>query len=170
MFTRWDQTARPAPPTISATGDRSRQAGITLLELTVALSLLVALIGLAAVLFSGLDREQELLRPGLALQKLVEKAHRTARVEGQPVSLRLTSNGIQSDASEVRLPRGFVLQVRRWGSERWLSASEIIWRFEPNGLCEPLSLRIATSDASSYYEMDFHPLTAAVQNERLWIP
>lgn len=39
------------------------------------------------------------------------------------------------------------------------------WRFSHSGLCEPISIRVQSGD--SWIELDMHPLTAQVREERL---
>lgn len=39
------------------------------------------------------------------------------------------------------------------------------WRFSHSGLCEPVSIRVQTGD--SWIELDMHPLTAQVRDERI---
>jgi len=53
--------------------------------------------------------------------------------------------------------------VRRWNTEEWLPMSDRfvhVWRFDPDGLCEPLGVRI--NIGSNYIEDTYHPLTAAI--------
>ena len=60
------------------------------------------------------------------------------------------------------------VEVRRWNSDEWEVPNGVEWVFEPSGLCEPLSVRF--SRRGGYVEVDFNPLTASVQDERLYIP
>lgn len=53
--------------------------------------------------------------------------------------------------------------VKRWNTDEWLPMSDRfvhIWRFDPDGLCEPLGVRL--SIGSNYIETTYHPLTASV--------
>jgi len=53
--------------------------------------------------------------------------------------------------------------VRRWNTVEWLPMSDHfahVWRFDPDGLCEPLGVRI--NIGSNYIEDTYHPLTAAI--------
>jgi prepilin-type N-terminal cleavage/methylation domain-containing protein len=55
--------------------------------------------------------------------------------------------------------------VRRWNSEEWLPMSDRIvhvWRFDPDGLCEPLGVRITIG--SNFIEDTYHPLTATIRD------
>ena len=38
------------------------------------------------------------------------------------------------------------------------------WRFDPNGLCEPISVRYEIDEGESWLEQDYHPLTASVRD------
>lgn len=58
--------------------------------------------------------------------------------------------------------------VRRWNSETWLPTVKNtihIWRFDPDGLCEPISVRFALD--KSWAEDTYHPLTATVRESFL---
>jgi hypothetical protein len=63
------------------------------------------------------------------------------------------------------------LEVRRWNSPDWFVGEEELpaeWIFTPSGLCEPLSVRFMIGEG--YVEIDFNPLTAGVEEERVYIP
>jgi len=71
---------------------------------------------------------------------------------------------------EITLKEGMALSVRRWASEEFVEPEEKksqVWRFDPNGLCEPLTLRLAYD--GSTMENDFHPLTAAIRESYMEI-
>lgn len=56
------------------------------------------------------------------------------------------------------------LFVKRWASDSWLPVDDRgtqVWRFEPDGICEPVSLRLQSGKSS--IETEYHPLTAAVR-------
>jgi hypothetical protein len=40
-----------------------------------------------------------------------------------------------------------------------------VWRFDPNGICEPMSVRIDYDDG--WMEMDFHPLSAGIRDSSM---
>lgn len=53
--------------------------------------------------------------------------------------------------------------VRRWNTDEWLPMSDRfvhVWRFDPDGLCEPLGVRL--NIGQNYIETIYHPLTATV--------
>lgn len=60
------------------------------------------------------------------------------------------------------------LSVRRWNTDGWIpmtKGSLQIWRFDPDGLCEPISIRYALDQ--SWAEDSFHPLTATISDSQL---
>jgi type II secretion system protein H len=69
--------------------------------------------------------------------------------------------------------REFVLRdsmklfVRRWNSDAWLPSAKKaihVWRFDPNGLSEPLAIRIEYD--KSWNEDIYHPLTATIRESQ----
>lgn len=60
------------------------------------------------------------------------------------------------------------LSVRRWNSDEWLPAIKNavhVWRFDPDGLCEPISVRVVFD--KSWIEDSYHPLTATIRDTQL---
>lgn len=73
-----------------------------------------------------------------------------------------------SETHSYRLDGAMQLSVKRWNSNDWLPTlknSIHIWRFDPDGLCEPLSIRIALD--KSWAEDTYHPLTATIRESLL---
>lgn len=55
--------------------------------------------------------------------------------------------------------------VRRWAATEWLPVGEKsrhLWRFDPDGICEPLGVRVQVD--KSWMEVEFHPLTGGIRN------
>lgn len=61
-----------------------------------------------------------------------------------------------------------VLGLRRWGSDDWIvfnnERNRMVWRFDPNGLCEPVAIRFELDEGESWLEQEYHPLTASVRD------
>ena len=58
--------------------------------------------------------------------------------------------------------------IRRWNSTEWLNTGKNslhIWRFDPTGLCEPISVRLVLD--KSWEEDTYHPLTASIHESLL---
>jgi prepilin-type N-terminal cleavage/methylation domain-containing protein len=69
---------------------------------------------------------------------------------------------------EITLDPDIALSVRRWNTENFLIPSETlvpIWRFDPDGLSEPLTVRLTIGE--SYAQDTYHPLTATIADSEL---
>lgn len=93
---------------------------------------------------------------------------------------RTTALGNEIGGSEVKSETGATLRqdvaidsdislsVRRWNTENFITPKKNlipIWRFDPNGLSEPITVRMTISD--SYAQDTYHPLTATIANSEL---
>lgn len=87
------------------------------------------------------------------------------RIGGEPV--------IEEGSGErwqYQLEGGMEVFVRRWNSSEWLATRKDavhVWRFDPNGLCEPISVRLSLE--KSWAEDSFNPLTATVRETSMEI-
>jgi type II secretion system protein H len=73
-----------------------------------------------------------------------------------------------AESREYRLDGEIALSVLRWNSDKWLETgknSVHIWRFDPSGLSEPLSIRLAMEN--SWAIDTYHPLTATISDSQL---
>lgn len=64
---------------------------------------------------------------------------------------------------ELSLDNDMQSQIRRWDSDEWIvleDGERQFWRFDPNGLCEPIGLELWLE--SGRISMEFNPLTAAI--------
>jgi type II secretion system protein H len=60
-----------------------------------------------------------------------------------------------------------VVSIRRWNSEAWLpmkANSPLVWRFDPDGLSEPISVRLERG--KSWIQDAFHPLNATISDSQ----
>jgi hypothetical protein len=65
---------------------------------------------------------------------------------------------------ELTLDNNMQVAIRRWNSEAWLPTVKDtihVWRFDPNGLCEPISTRLSLDE--SWMSAGFHPLTGTIR-------
>jgi len=61
-------------------------------------------------------------------------------------------------------------RIRMWGDTDWQDMSSGVfrrWVFQPSGMCEPL--RIQIENDTSFFEVEFHPLTGDIRRERSWV-
>ena len=69
---------------------------------------------------------------------------------------------------EVSIDPDIVLSVRRWNTEGFIAPSDNnipIWRFDPDGLSEPLTVRFTLDE--SYAQDTYHPLNATVADSEM---
>lgn len=74
--------------------------------------------------------------------------------------------GRQPVREEVVIDNDQAMFIRRWNSDALLPMSDRIihiWRFDPDGLCEPVTVRLERGD--SWMSSTFHPLTATVPED-----
>jgi hypothetical protein len=72
------------------------------------------------------------------------------------------------DDQQVILKDDMNIGIKRWNSDAWLTTgknSVHIWRFDPDGLCEPISVRLSLD--KSWSEDVYHPLTATIRDSQL---
>ncbi len=85
-----------------------------------------------------------------------------ARVGGEKVVLE------SAERWQYSLEDGVEVFVKRWNASEFLGTKKDavhVWRFDPNGLCEPLSVRLTTE--KSWSEDTYHPLTATIRDSQL---
>ncbi len=144
--------------------------------MVVVLAVIGILLGVAATYMGGVFGEKSLEEPMAKIQALARKAQRSAVSLGRESVLLIEPGGVRwysagdlgrgEVAAEYALPDEVSLLVRPWRSEKWREPGKggYRWEFEPGGFCEPLSLRLERG--GSYVEVDFHPLTGGVADER----
>jgi len=71
-----------------------------------------------------------------------------------------------------KIDSDYLLRVRRWGENDFsniVDRKKMVWLFEPNGMSEPIAVRLQTEDEQIYLSRVFHPLTALAVDEELYI-
>lgn len=69
---------------------------------------------------------------------------------------------------EIGIDPDIVLTIRHWNASDYIRPTEnhiAIWRFDPDGLSEPLTVRLTIDD--SYAQDTYHPLTATIADSEL---
>jgi prepilin-type N-terminal cleavage/methylation domain-containing protein len=69
---------------------------------------------------------------------------------------------------EITLDAEITLSVRRWNTENFVAPTKSfvpVWRFDPNGLSEPITVRMTIGE--SYAQDTYHPLTASIADSEL---
>lgn len=69
---------------------------------------------------------------------------------------------------EITIDQDIALTIRRWNTTNYITPSETlipVWRFDPDGLSEPLTVRLTLGN--SYAQDTYHPLTATIADSEL---
>jgi len=74
------------------------------------------------------------------------------------------TSGRSPITEQFAYPNGIAVLIRHWNSDKWLPTAKNavhVWRFDPDGLCEPISVRYNLD--KSWAEDTYHPLTATIR-------
>lgn len=78
------------------------------------------------------------------------------------------SSGNRAIHEEISIDPDIKLSLRRWNTSEFIvpdDESVPIWRFDPDGLSEPITVRFTLGN--SYAQDTYHPLTAAIADSEL---
>jgi prepilin-type N-terminal cleavage/methylation domain-containing protein len=70
----------------------------------------------------------------------------------------------------LKIDSKITLTIRRWNTDSFITPFENVipaWRFDPDGLCEPITIRLSLEE--SYAQDTYHPLTASVADSEFEI-
>lgn len=118
------------------------------------------------------DELQERLRMRQRLTAMVEASQaRGISMEETAVDPRMQSalEGMTFAAS-YQIPDGIDYSVKFWRDTEWEqmdSGAFRRWVFQPGGMCEPLKIQFRSDN--SFFEVEFHPLTADIKDETSWV-
>jgi len=179
---------------ISAARTIKPQRGFTLIEIVMVLAIAAIVMG-GAVGLMIYSSDERILRNASAEIELLAKRARTIAIlhqtpyalefrEGVVRLLPLAQAGLSEKANRRNEPEpdvvnsdenrqfdldgGMAVLIRRWNSDAWLPTVKKavhVWRFDPDGLCEPISVRLVL--VQSWSEDIFHPLTATIRDSQL---
>ncbi len=150
---------------------RTMRAGFTLLEMITVMALIIMMLGIAAFATRQVAPEPAVRKPGNDLIRLSKTAVRAAAVQGRGYMLAFDKNGFSllgnegGQSDRVSLPKGMKVFIKRWGARDWEPAEGQRWWFGMQGLCEPLSVRIAAADSA--LTLRFNPLTGSPAEEEM---
>lgn len=144
--------------------------GFTLLEVCIAMTIGMLIIGVATLGISGIQDEQRLRKMASGIETAVRESlqravteHRNVFIEfdhGQLVAPALQGGGARSLALEG------ILLIRRYGEKTFRAPKRgEVWQFAADGLCEPIELRI--TQTNGVVEMSFDPLTGCARKKSI---
>ena len=87
---------------------------------------------------------------------------------GNPIGGEASGQGRGALRQEIGIDPDIALSVRRWNTSGFLTPDETlvpVWRFDPDGLSEPLTIRLTLGN--DYAQDTYHPLTATIADSEL---
>lgn len=176
---------------ISAARTNKPQRGFTLIEIVMVLAIAAIVMGGAVGLMISSSDERVLRNVSGEIELLAKRARTIAILNQTPYALEfregvvrllplaqagmdmkkgeLESQIASADSNrQINLDSGVAISIRRWNSQEWFNTeknSVHVWRFDPDGLCEPISVRISLD--KSWAEDTYHPLTATISDSAL---
>lgn len=176
---------------ISAARTNKPQRGFTLIEIVMVLAIAAIVMGGAVGLMISSSDERVLRNVSGEIELLAKRARTIAILNQTPYALEFREGVVRllplaeaglnlkkgeleaeiaaADSSrQINLDSGVEISIRRWNSEEWFNTAKNsvhVWRFDPDGLCEPISVRIALD--KSWAEDSYHPLTATISDSAL---
>jgi len=146
------------------------QSGFTLLEVCVAITIGMLIIGAATLGISSVGEEHRLRKTASVIEATARATLQRAVTDHRNVFIEFSQDRIMATASEGvnagEYDLGGKLQIRRYGEKEFRTPrSGELWQFSADGLCEPLEIRITQKKGS--IEMSFDPLTGCARKKSI---
>lgn len=123
-------------------------AAFTLLEVLLAMTLALLIIGISALSISSIQDEAKLKRVAAGIEGSARQALADAINKQRPVRLALDGS----------LAAGGQVMVKRYGEHKFRTAQGgEFWEFSPDGVCEPIEIQV--THELGEIELAFDPLT-----------
>ncbi|MDB6140815.1 MAG: Prepilin-type N-terminal cleavage/methylation protein [Verrucomicrobiaceae bacterium] len=133
--------------------------GFTLIEVCIAMTIAMLILGVAVLGISGVQDEQKLRESASQIESTARDSLLKAVAEHRPVQVDI-AGGIQGAEGRV--------EVRRYGEKSFRKPdSGEFWEFSPTGVCEPIELRV--TNGSGIIEMGFDPLTGCARRKSITV-
>ncbi len=132
----------------------------------------------AARFFNPYGGSEEFDQLQLELQELERRDEMIEASQARGISLNEQERNVKLEtlAEGMRFQEAYEIdpnlqyRIRMWGDTDWQDMSAGIfrrWVFQPSGMCEPLWIQIEND--TSFFEVEFHPLTGDIKRERSWV-
>jgi len=136
----------------------NRSKGFTLLEVCIALTIAMLILGVSVLGITGVQEEQRLRETAAAIESSARDALLDAIAKHRPIHLGL-DGGLGG-------AEGGSIEVKRHGEEKFREPrTGEVWEFSPTGVCEPIEVRVTTS--GGIIELGFDPLTAVARKKNI---
>lgn len=79
-----------------------------------------------------------------------------------------SENATPQVREQIDIDSDLILTIRRWNTDNFVTPTENfipVWRFDPEGLSEPITVRLSIDE--SYAQDTYHPLTATIADSEL---
>ena len=140
-----------------------RRAAFTLIEVIMAITIILLVIGVAVLSISGVRDEDKLRRAASMIETTARQNLLQALNSQQTVRMELSA-GAFGASDEFN----GMLQVRRVGEKVFRKPRRgEAWEFSPTGICEPIEVRI--SGPAGQIEIGFDPLTACAKRKSIQV-
>ena len=140
-----------------------RRAAFTLIEVIMAMTIILLVIGVAVLSISGVRDEDKLRRAASVIETTARQNLLQALNSQQTVRMELSA-GAFGASDEFN----GMLQVRRVGEKVFRKPRRgEAWEFSPTGICEPIEVRI--SSPAGQIEIGFDPLTACAKRKSIQV-
>lgn len=135
-----------------------RSEGFTLLEVCIALTIAMLILGVSVLGITGVQEEQRLRETAAAIESSARDALLDAIARHRPVHLGLDGGLPGAEGGNV--------EVKRHGEDKFREPrTGEVWEFSPTGVCEPIEVRVTT--AAGVIELGFDPLTAVARKKNI---
>ena len=178
---------------ISAARTIKAPQGFTLIEIIMVLAIAAVVMGGAMGLMVFSSDERTLRHASGEIELLAKRARTTAILYQTPYALEFRESAVRlmplaeagrgeksisraeatpaegaaAESRQLILESGVGLFIRRWNSDTWLGTTKNsvhVWRFDPDGLSEPISVRLTVD--KSWLEDTYHPLNATIRESQ----
>ena len=165
------------------------RSAFTLLEIVIVLAVSALIIGGAITTLILSSAERKLKNTSSQIELLAKKARTAAILHQTPYAIQFHPHSIHilplaETSSPTRtipekpakkilrhtllLDPDITLTIRHWNTPEYTTPTPALtptWRFDPDGLCEPLTIRLTLG--KSYAQDTYHPLTASISDSQL---
>jgi type II secretory pathway pseudopilin PulG len=136
---------------------RKTLAAFTILEVCIAMTICLLLVGVATLGISGIRQESELKNQAAEIENTVRGALLDAISKHHPVQLPL-NYGVNAGEGQI--------EIKRHGESKFRTAKQgEYWEFSPTGVCEPIDIRVTSE--KGVIELSFDPLTGCARKKSI---